>query len=225
MPDTHIIPADSTTPLAYRVITPDGDATNGPIIMLLHGMGSNENALLKLSSVFPSSSTIILLRAPYEMAPGKYSWYHAILAGGKPTIRFDEAERSRTLLFSFISGILKKLNRSSDKILVGGFSQGGVMTYNLGLTEPERFKGIFILGSRLQEEIRPLIKPSSALQHLPVFIGHGVEDQTLSLRYAQASVQYLRDLGIHPSYHEYPAGHTITTQMMVDLGGWIKELL
>jgi phospholipase/carboxylesterase len=222
MPD--LINATVELPLDHRVM-PVGHATpQGPVLILLHGMGSNEGGMLKLSEILPDGGLIYALRAPYVMSPGKYTWYEADLSGGTPTIRFDEAEKSRALIHTFIRGVRHRHGLGGEKVIVGGFSQGGVMSYNLGLTSPDLIKAIFILGSRLQPQIRPLIKPVQELKDLSIFIGHGTEDRVLALAHAHEAAGYLRGIGLAPELHEYALGHTIGPEMISDLKDWIAGL-
>ena len=223
MEGQELITANADLPLDHRVVRVGDADAKGPVIILLHGMGSNEGGMLKLADILPGSGLVYALRAPYVISPGKYTWYEADLSTGTPTIRFDEAEKSRALIISFINGVRKKLGLSTDKVIVGGFSQGGVMSYNLGLTSPDLIKGIFILGSRLQAEIRSFIRPADELKDLKIFIGHGTEDRVLSLSHAHEAAGYLRQLGLHPELHEYQAGHTIVPEMVKDLMKWMVD--
>lgn len=195
-----------------------------PIIILLHGMGSNEGSMLKLADIAPAGSLVYSLRAPDTISPGKFTWYQAVFSNGLPSIRFDEAERSRHLILKFIREVLRKQGDQVSKVIVGGFSQGGVMSYNIGLTAPELVSGVFILGSRLQSEIRPHIRPTAELKQLKIFIGHGTEDKMLNITHAHEAVAYLRHIGLQPSLHEYPIGHTIAPEMMMDLGEWLAGI-
>ena len=224
MQTSELILATPELPLDHRMVQVGERKDGDPIIILLHGMGSNEGGMLKLADIGPPGSTIYSLRAPDTMSPGKYSWYHAILTEGTPSIRFDEAERSRHLILRFIKSVRDQKGGSGAKVIVGGFSQGGVMSYNIGLTAPELVSGIFILGSRLQSEIRTHIRPSTELKHLKVFVGHGTDDRMLLLSHAHEAVAYLRHIGLHPSLHEYPIGHTISPEMMSDLGLWFANI-
>ena len=224
MQEQELITASEDLPLDHRVVRMGNAYAKGPVIFLLHGMGSNEGGMLKLADVLPESGLVYALRAPYVISPGKYTWYEADLSTGTPTIRFDEAERSRALIQRFIRNVRDRLGIIHEKIIVGGFSQGGVMSYNLGLTSPDLINAIFILGSRLQAEIRPFNRPTHELKDQKIFIGHGTEDRVLPLSHAHEAVAYLHGMGLHPELREYALGHTIGPEMISDLKNWITDL-
>jgi phospholipase/carboxylesterase len=211
--------------LDHRVLHIGTSEDKGPVILLLHGMGSNEGGMLKLASILPKSGIVYALRAPYMLEPGKFSWYEVDFSTGTPSIRFDEAEKSRALIRTFIQGIRVRHDMGVDKVIVGGFSQGGVMSYNVGLTSPEMVKGIFILGSRLPPEIRPFMKSAEELKNLKIFIGHGNEDRVLPLSHAHEALDHLRALGLQPEGHEYAMGHTIGPEMVEDLKRWMTNFI
>jgi len=223
MQEQELIPASTTLPLEHRVLHVGSPTDKGPVIILLHGMGSNEGGMLKLASILPKSGIVYALRAPYTLGPGKFAWYEVDFSTGTPTIHFDEAEKSRALIRTFIQGIRDRHDMGDEKVIVGGFSQGGVMCYNIGLTTPEMVKGIFIMGSRLPPEIRPYIKSAEELKELKIFIGHGNEDRVLPLSHAHEALDLLRALGLQPEGHEYTMGHTIGPDMIEDLKRWMTH--
>ena len=108
-----------------------------------------------------------------------------------------------------------------DELFVGGFSQGGIMSYSIGLIWPHLVQGIFALSSRILPEIRPSVKKDDALQQVPVFIAHGIHDLTLPVLYAREARAYLEGLNIYPSYHEYEMGHQIKEVELLDLVNWL----
>lgn len=107
-------------------------------------------------------------------------------------------------------------------VYLGGFSQGAIMSYSIGLTQPQAINGVVALSGRLLSEIRPLVKKSDELSTLKVFVAHGTQDQTLGISYAKDAQKYLQDLGVRLSYHEYPAGHQINESILKDLRNWLS---
>ena len=55
------------------------------------------------------------------------------------------------------------------------FSQGSIMVYSVGLTVPEKIKGIAIMSGRLLEEVKPIINQKNKLKNLKIFISHGTK--------------------------------------------------
>lgn len=193
------------------------------LILLLHGVGSNEDDLFRLADKFPGNFTIVSARAPYTLAPGRYAWFQVDFSSGQPIINPGQAEQSRLVLHSFVKQLIEHYQLDSANIYVGGFSQGGIMSYSVGLTHPDQFKGIFILSSRLLPEVKPLIKATPALQKLKLFIAHGRQDHVLPLTYAHEAKAYLENLVPGITYHEYEMGHITSEQEVADLLSWLPD--
>ncbi len=102
-------------------------------------------------------------------------------------------------------------------------AQGGIMSFSVGLTNPKALKGIISLSGRLLAEIRPSIINHDDLHQLKVFVAHGVQDNTLSVRYAREAKSFLENLRVQLSYHEYDMGHQINGQVIHDLNAWLNE--
>jgi len=103
-------------------------------IILLHGIGSNENDLFGFASELPENVLIIAPRAPITIDDGRYAWYQIDFSTGEPIINEMQEEHSRNLLIQFLIQIKATFN--IDEIYLGGFSQGAIMSYSVGLTHP-----------------------------------------------------------------------------------------
>ncbi len=207
--------------LKYKIYQPENGEDRPGLILLLHGIGSNEEDLFRLASKFPAGFVVVSARAPYTLSPGRYAWFELSHSDGKPVINAEQAEKSRLVINTFISRLIERYHINKDKIFLGGFSQGGIMSYSVGLTFPKKLSGIFILSSRLLPEVKPLIKPREDLQGLPIFIAHGKSDPVLPLTYAHDALAYLQTLTDNITYHEYDMVHTVGEQELADLVNWL----
>ena len=118
---------------------------------------------------------------------------------------------------------MKDLQQYRGTVVAGGFSQGGVMAYSLGLGEPERFAGLAALSSWLPRDLLNILPDVPATEQLPVFIQHGKKDQAIDVGRARQSVETLRDLRVPVTYNEYDMGHEINGQSLSDLSTWLEE--
>jgi phospholipase/carboxylesterase len=190
-------------------------------IILLHGVGSNENDLFSLASQLPDDFLIIAPRGQFSLSAGRYAWYNVDFSTGKPI--FDKAQEtsSREIIEKFIIQIKQKYG--ADEIYLGGFSQGAIMSYSIGLTNPAAIKGILSLSGRLLDEVRLLIIKNLEVQKLKIFIAHGVLDNTLPINYARDAKSFLENLGVQLSYHEYNIGHQINGMVLNDVNVWLAK--
>ncbi|MCX6350801.1 MAG: esterase [Bacteroidetes bacterium] len=219
---TAIINASDTTVLKYLVREPKIKTAHPPVLILLHGVGSNEEDLFSFANQLPDKYLIISARAPISLGGNSFAWYQVDFSTGKPVFNFQQEEESRTILIKFISQIKEKYSVNSNEIYLCGFSQGAIMSYSIGLTRPDLVKGIAVMSGRLLEEIKPLMASKDKLQSLKVFISHGTNDNTLPIQYARDANVFLKTVNINPTYKEYQEEHTISNAMLADLINWLK---
>lgn len=214
---------DVSTSLKYLIKHPKIENSKTPLLILLHGVGSNEKDLFSFANQLPDDFMVVSARAPFEVSSDSYAWYEVSFSDGKPAINKDKAEKSRNLIIEFINQLKEKYKFDDRQVYLCGFSQGGIMAYSVGLTRPDKVKGIAVMSGRLLEEVKPIIKPSDQLKQLNVFITHGTNDNVLGVNYAKESISYLKGLGINPTFKEYSEGHTISNDMIHDLIYWLNN--
>lgn len=208
--------------LKYKVRQPLVDTAHPGLLILLHGVGGNEENLFGIAGSLPKDMVIVAARGPYTLDAGRYAWYQVDFSSGKPVIDAEQAEKSLLVLKLFINQLVELYHIDHSRVYMGGFSQGAIMSYSAGLTYPEKLKGIAALSGRILEEIRPLIKPSPALDRLKVFIAHGTEDQMLPVFYAREAKAFIDTYKLAVTYHEYQMGHAVDEQVLSDLNKWLE---
>ncbi|MEI7502876.1 MAG: hypothetical protein WCJ61_06295 [Paludibacter sp.] len=209
--------------LQYLVRKPKTETENPPLLLLMHGVGSNEQDLFSLTQYLPDNYLIISARGPFTISPNSFSWFQVSFATGVPVISYAQAEESRNTIIQFIESLKTQFHFNENEIYVGGFSQGGIMSYSVGLTRPDLIKGIAVMSGRLLKEVKPQIALSDKLSNLKVYISHGTSDNVLSIEYAREANAYLKTINISPTFNEFEGGHTITNEMLVGLIYWLKN--
>lgn len=213
----------SESVLKYLVRQPKIQTGKPPVIILLHGVGSNEKDLFTFADQLPDNYLVISVRAPYTLSKGSYTWYQVDFSNGKPVINSEQEKKSRNTIIQFITELKNDFSFDEKQVYLGGFSQGAIMAYSVGLTRPDLVNGIVIMSGRLLEEVKPLIAPQEKSGKLKVLISHGINDQILGIHYARESVAYLKGLNINPTCKEYPEGHGINNEMLSDLVKWLNN--
>jgi phospholipase/carboxylesterase len=109
-------------------------------------------------------------------------------------------------------------------LILGGFSQGGMMTYQMGIPRPERFAGLFALSSTVKSP--DLIHPRlPERRDHPVFVAHGTRDMIAPIELGKGSIDLLREWGYSPEYHEYEGmAHEIRQEVIDDFVKWLERL-
>lgn len=213
----------TTSSLYYIFKEPKIKSAKPPVIILMHGLGSNEKDLFSFANELPDSFLVISLQAPIKLGNNSYAWYHLSFENGKPISNPIEAEASRLMIITFINTLKSKHTFNEKRIYLCGFSQGAIMAYSIGLTIPEKTKGIAIMSGRLLEDIKPIIASKNSLKHLKIFISHGTKDEVLPINNAREANNYLKEIGINTTYKEYPENHTISSAMFNDLLTWLTK--
>ena len=109
------------------------------------------------------------------------------------------------------------------KLLVLGFSQGGVMAYSLALSNPHRFVACVALSTWLPPELQADIGDLTSCHNLPTLIQHGSRDELVNVERARTSVEVLREARVPLTYREYDIGHEISAQSLRDLSSWLQN--
>lgn len=208
--------------LHYLVKHPKTENKKTPLIILLHGVGSNEADLFSFANQLPENYLVVSARAPHTLGQGSYAWYQVDFSSGKPVYNPKQAEASRQIILKFIEELKKKFTFNHQEIYLCGFSQGAIMSYAVGLSNPDQVKGMAIMSGRLLDETKSLVNKDK-VKSLKVFISHGTEDPVLGVHYAREAKQYLNGLGLEPVYKEYKDVHTINQTMLKDLINWLQN--
>jgi len=114
---------------------------------------------------------------------------------------------------------------SADKIVLAGFSQGGVIALHTGLQYPEPLAGIIALSTyvAVPETIRE--SASNTNKSIPIFMAHGRFDPVIPYPLGKRSSDFLMEQGYSVQWHEYPMEHSVHPQEIRDLGIWLGDLL
>lgn len=224
VPETGLYRVNEEPVLKYEVRQPLKKSAKPPLLILLHGLGSNEQDLFAFSARLPAPFMVIAARAPITLNSGSYAWFHINYTSGKPSIPAPaEIEKSRKLIVQFIDELKSKYTFDETQVYLCGFSQGGIMSYQVALTRPDVVKGIAVMSGRLLPDLKEQVAAKEKLSKLSVFISHGTEDAVIPVAQAREASEYIKKMKIDHQYKEYKAGHTINDQMFKDLMEWLKN--
>jgi phospholipase/carboxylesterase len=210
--------------LLYTAHVPAGDGPH-PTILALHGWGASAHDLLGLAPILHGGGALVLCpQGPLAFEIGQgflgFGWFD--LSQVRPPSASD-IERAADEARAFLDGALARYPIDRRKIVLMGFSQGGLMAYDLVLSEPERFAGLVALSSWLPEAIDRAIPPNDAAKNLPALVIHGTQDPMVPVAGAQESRQRLLARGLNVHYREYPMQHEINPDALREIVVWLEE--
>ena len=112
-----------------------------------------------------------------------------------------------------------------EKILLAGFSQGGVIALQLGLRFQHRLAGVMALSTYLALPDTLAAEASEANYHVPIFMGHGIDDSVVPFAHGEASQRRLVSQGYKVQWHTYPMDHSIHPDEIRHIAAWLKKTL
>ena len=193
--------------------------------MLLHGWGSNCQDLAGLANYMDLTDyQLVFPEAPFPHPynPTGKMWYtfpQAYSFLGKPEFGDrPDLSTSRQQLIEFLTQLTQTANIPFSRIILGGFSQGGAMTLDVGERLP--LAGLMVLSGYLHAPLQP---QQTSLP--PILMIHGRQDQVVPLQAAHQTRDSLQALGIAPQYQEYDMGHEVQPIAFSQIQSFVKELL
>jgi phospholipase/carboxylesterase len=212
--------------LLYTAHVPAGEGPF-PSVIALHGWGASAHDLLGLAPVILGGQALVLCpQGPIAFAIGPglagHGWF-PIREGGP--LDLDAFAAGAAAIREFVDRALERYPVDRERLVLMGFSQGGVMAYDLFLREPARFAGLAALSSWLPQELSGSIPQQPAHENRPVLVLHGTRDPMMDVARGRESREALRERRVALRYREYDMGHEISAEALRELVAWLDETL
>ena len=191
-----------------------------PLIILIHGYGSNEKDLFSLIGYLPKEAYIISLRGPIELFNNSYAWYDIYVDSNNKFYDHEGAKKIRDELSKFIDEIIKHPNIDSDNITLIGFSQGAILSHAISYSYPGKIKNIMALSGVIDEKI---MKRADSKPKTNIYISHGTNDKMIDYHISRESLNFYKSKDIDFTFESYDQGHGINEKNLKSLIIWLKE--
>lgn len=213
--------------MALQAITIPPATGNSPqgIIVILHGWGASAQDVLSVASfidlpnhqlVFPDAPF------PHPYAAGGRMWYDfpsQFSFQSTPEFRNrEDLSTSRKRLLDFLKSLPATTGVPLSQTILGGFSQGGAMTLDVGLGLP--LAGLMVLSGYLHA---PIVPPQTPIA--PILMVHGTQDLVVPMAAAQQAYASLESLGAAVHYQEFAMGHEIPLIVLKKIQSFVEEML
>jgi phospholipase/carboxylesterase len=130
---------------------------------------------------------------------------------------------AREKLWAFIEAACGRFAIDRARLIILGFSQGGVMAYSLALAHPQHFAALVAMSTWLPPALAENLSANETMQRLPILVQHGSRDEMIQVERARQAVAALRQGRMPLTYREYDMGHEINMQSLADLSSWLQE--
>jgi phospholipase/carboxylesterase len=211
--------------LHFESVVPE-DAVDGvPVVVLLHGRGSDERDLMELGGALMPGAVVVTPRAPHAGEPWGYgpgwAWYRYL---GRNRPEPESFDTSLAALDELLRGLPDLLPVRPGQVVLGGFSQGGTTSVAYALQNPGQIALTLNLSGFLADH--PVVE--TGLRRRPeekVFWGHGTGDPNIPFALAVEGRARLAAAGVQLEAHDYPIGHWIAPEELNDASAWVRREL
>ncbi|MQA91947.1 MAG: hypothetical protein GEU90_17285 [Gemmatimonas sp.] len=207
--------------LEFELKLPEKPSDGAPLIVLLHGRGSDRFDLLGLRRGLPSDAIIVTPQAPFPAGPWGYgpgyAWYQFLGEDRPDPATFGEAQER---LGDFLAGIAVDLPVTPGSLTLGGFSQGGTMSLGYALMHPDSVPNVLNFSGFLPSHPR-VEATARTVQGTRFFWGHGLQDPAIPFALAERGRAVLRNAGADLEARDYPIGHWIDPSELAAAADWL----
>ncbi len=207
--------------LAYRSREPSGEPEG--LLVLFHGRGVDEHDLFPLLDVLDPQRRLLGLtpRGPLSLPPGGAHWYAVQEIGYPDPTTFLPTYAA---VSEWLDSVLEQTGIGPERTVPGGFSQGAVMTYALGLGRGRPRPAALVALSGFMPTV-PEFELDLSPPLPPVAIGHGTLDQVISVEWGRRARETLEEAGADVLYREYPLPHAVDPRFLAELAPWLASAL
>jgi phospholipase/carboxylesterase len=207
--------------LSYRTRPAAGEPEG--LLVLFHGRGADEHDLFPLLDHLDPEQRLLGVtpRGPLSLPPGGAHWY-ALGGLGTP----DPATFTPTYgaASEWLGDLAAETGIALEKTVLGGFSQGAVMTYALGLAKGRPRPAALLALSGFVPSV-PGLELDLTPPFPPIAIGHGIYDPIIGVEWGRRAKALLERAGADPIYREYPLPHAVEPGFLVELRPWLADAL
>ena len=178
--------------LEYKIREPKIKLDKNPLLVLIHGYGSNEEDLFSFASELPDEYYIVSARAPYNLQYGSYAWYAINFDADQNKFSDNEqAKTSRDLIAQFIDELEANYPIDSENVTLIGFSQGTILSYAVALSHPEKVQRVVAMSGYINPEILEENYLKNSFANLKIFTSHGTVDQVIPVEWGRKAKPFL----------------------------------
>ncbi len=211
--------------LEYSLRQPKVRIRRPPLLVLLHGIGSNEREFLRTMEGVDDRFLVASLRAPFAQTAGSNSWFMVDWTQGNAVSNQQQAEYSRSKLITWISDAISRLKIDSSQVHLLGHSQGAVIALSAILSRPDLVTSAAAINGQVLPDMRNVFAQPERLRSKPILVIHGIQDIFYPISLGRATSALLATLPLNFQYYEYHMGHSLTPESLTKAQEWLAHQL
>lgn len=201
-------------------------------VIWMHGLGADGNDFapivpelhlpktLHIKFIFPHAPVMpVTINNGYEMR----AWFDISHNGISADIDHSGISQSVAAIDTLIEHEIAN-GIASENIMLAGFSQGAVIALMTGLLFPKRLAGILALSGLLPHAEDAVKQASAANRDIPIFIGHGTQDQLVPAALGKSTYDALKHASYAAEWHAYPMAHSVCPEEIRDISQWMQKI-
>lgn len=208
----------------HHRVRPAGSAQPEGALILFHGRGADEDDLFPLIDVFEPERRLVGVtpRAPLQLPPGGFHWYRS---AGIPTPDRETFFQTYELLGLWVAAFCERNEVSLSRTIIGGFSQGAVMTYAMSLGQGRPKPAGILAFSGFMPQVEGFELDLAGSSGLDVVVAHGTQDMVIPVEWGRQAKGRLEAAGAAVLYGEAPMGHSIDPGFASMVPKWIDGVI
>lgn len=197
-------------------------------VIWLHGLGADGNDFapivpelrlpddMAIRFIFPHAPSIpVTVNGGYVMP----AWYDILEMDIDRKVDTTQLMISAGAINAFVEEQLEQ-GIASKRIIIAGFSQGGAVAYQVGLSHEKTLGGLLVMSTYFATG--DIIELSQQNRDIVIEAHHGIQDPVVPERLGEQAVQQLKKKGYEVNYRTYSMEHSVCPQQIVDISAWLQ---
>lgn len=219
--------------MMLQTVEIDPKSSPSASVIWLHGLGADGYDFVDIIPLLnlPPELNVRFVFPHAPIRPVTYAgntkmraWFNVVDLKHSSQVDEEGIRKSQELINELIARELAH-KKPDYKVILAGFSQGGVMALQCGLRYPKKLTGILVLSGWLFLEDTLSLEKTAINQQVPILMLHGTEDDLIPLNWAQKSSNCLKELDYSVELLSYPVAHSLCAEEVTKIGSWIRKLL
>lgn len=203
------------------------------VVIWLHGLGDSGNGFAPIVPQLnlPAESAIRFVFPHAPIRPVTINngfqmraWYDIKSLDFKDRADKAGVEESVAMVEALIESEIEK-GIPAERIVLAGFSQGGVIAYHLGTRLKKKIAGMICLSTYMCDNPEQFSQWENVNKETPIFAAHGQFDDVVPIQLGKAAYEHMKNNGFNISWKEYPMQHNVCLEQLHDISRWLQTQL